>query len=382
MSNLKHNTICTRCLYHSEIPNIVFDSAGVCNYCYLHDQMEEQYPNDERGNEYLEKLCDSMKENGRGKKYDCVVGVSGGCDSSYLMHMLVQKGVRPLAVHFDNTWNSPIATQNIKKVLTALNLDLFTYVVNNKEFDDLFHSYLKSDVLEVDTPTDIGLTTTLYIAAKKYKLKYIVEGHSFRTEGVAPLGWAYMDGKIIQDIHEKFGKLKLTTFPNLTLMKFLKYSILYNFKRVRPLYYIDYQKEEAKDILSKNYNWEWYGGHHLENRIAVFGHTVWLPQKHKVDQRVLGYAALVRSGQISRSEGIKLLEVPIKASQETIELIKQRLSLSEHEIQQILTRPPKKWSDYKNYKKTMERLKWLFWILYKLNRVPKSFYIKFTNKSI
>lgn len=373
--------ICTRCIYHSGVPNIFFDEDGVCNYCHMHDKMELEYPNNDN-NASFDKLCEQIKLSGRGKKYDCVVGVSGGCDSSFLIHKLVEHGVRPLAAHFDNTWNSPIATQNIQKVLGALNIDLYTYVMDNKEFDDIFLSYLKSGVLECDTPTDLGLTTTLYMAAKKYNLEYIVEGHSFRTEGVCPLGWAYMDGKIIKDIHNKFGMLKRKTFPNLTLLKFLRYSVLGKYKRVRPLYFLDYKKEQAKQLLAEKYGWQWYGGHHLENRIAIFGHTYWSPHKHKTDQRILGFSALVRSGQMRREDAIEALSKPVEPNVEIIKLIKKRLKLSDDEYNQIVSSPNRKWSDYKNYKKTMERLKWLFWLLYKFNKVPKSFYIKYVANAL
>jgi len=310
-----------------------------------------------------------------------VIGVSGGCDSSYLVHELVNRGLRPLAVHFDNTWNSPIATQNIYNVLNKLNVDLFTIVADNKEFDDIFRSFLYSGVKECDAATDIALTTTLYLAAEKYKIKYIIEGHSFRTEGIAPLGWAYMDGKFVSDIHKRFGRRKMKTFPNLTFMKFLKWSLFSNVKRIRPLYYLDYNKEQAKKILSEKYGWVWYGGHHLENRISIFAHTSWLPFKHNNDQRILGYSALVRSRQLSREEGFALLSEKVVPNKDVINLIKDRLELSDEEFQKIMDSPNRHWSDYKTYKRLFERLKWLFWILYKLNRVPKSFYIKFANKS-
>ena len=157
--------VCTRCVYDSTLPGISFDEAGVCNYCHTHDQMVRQYPVGAEGEQVLRGIADRIREAGQGKKYDCIVGVSGGCDSSYMLWKMVDLGLRPLAVHFDNTWNSPVATQNIYNVLEALDVDLSTLVVNNKEFDDLSRSFLLSGVKDIDITTDIGLTTTLYRAA-------------------------------------------------------------------------------------------------------------------------------------------------------------------------------------------------------------------------
>jgi N-acetyl sugar amidotransferase len=379
-TRLANLQVCARCVYNETVPNIRFDDAGVCNYCVLHDEMEAQYPIGEDGRRHLEQMADEVKRAGQRKKYDCVVGVSGGCDSSYLVHALVELGLRPLAVHFDNTWNAPIATQNIYKVLNHLNVDLYTYVVDNKEFDDIFRSFLMSGVLECDAATDIALTTTLYLAAQKYRIGYIMEGHSFRTEGVAPLGWAYMDGKYIESVHNRYGRIKRRTFPNLTLFRFLRWAAFSNVKRFRPLYYLDYNKEEAKRLLAEKFGWQWYGGHHLENRIAIFGHTYWLPRKHASDQRVLGYAALVRSGQMTRHEGLELLADPIEADKGVVTLVKKRLGFSDEEFNTLMRQPKRHWSDFKTYKRTFERLRWLFWILYKLDRVPKSFYLKFAQE--
>jgi N-acetyl sugar amidotransferase len=377
----KRNLVsCTRCIYDESMPSITFDAEGVCNYCRLHDELEQQYPTGDEGQRRLEELADKMRKAGKGKKYDCVVGVSGGCDSSYLLYKMVQLGVRPLAAHFDNTWNSPIATQNIHNVLEALNLDLFTIVVDNKEYDNLLRSFLLSGVNELDGPTDIALTTTLYRAAEKYGIKYIVEGHSFRTEGISPLGWVYVDGKYIESVHKKYGSRPLKTFPNLSLLNFLRWSAFSNIKRVRPLYNMDYNKEEAKAFMSKNLGWQWYGGHHLENRYTAFQHTYFAPRRNRGDMRILGHAALVRSGQITREEGFAKMQEPIQADPEIFELVKKRLGLTDEELNRLLNQPIHTYREFKTYKQTFERLTWLFYLLYKLDRVPKSFYLKYTKR--
>jgi N-acetyl sugar amidotransferase len=369
---------CARCLYDSETPGIEFDAAGVCNYCATHDAMERQYPTGPRGQAILRRIADEIRAAGRGKEFDCVVGVSGGCDSSYMLHRMVELGLRPLAVHFDNTWNSPVATQNIYNVLDALGVKLHTLVVNNREYDDIYRSFMLSGIKDIETPTDIGLASTLYLAAEKHDVKYVIEGHSFRTEGIAPLGWIYMDGKLIESVHRRFGTRPMKTFPNLTMVRFLRWAAWRGIKRIRPLYYIDYNKANAQRFLSSELNWTWYGGHHLENRFTAFFHTYWMPLRFGIDPRLLGHSALVRSGQLSRADALTELATPHEHDPGILELVKKRLGFSDEEFGAIMSAPLRHYSDYGTYKKTFERLRPLFWLLYKLDRVPKSFYMKFT----
>ncbi|HYN68596.1 MAG TPA: N-acetyl sugar amidotransferase [Candidatus Eisenbacteria bacterium] len=369
---------CARCVYDEGVPGIEFGPDGVCNYCRLHDQMDRQYPTGEAGDRILSDLAATMRAAGRGHRYDCVVGVSGGCDSSYMLWKMVELGVRPLAVHFDNTWNSPIATQNIYNVLDHLGIELHTLVVNSKEYDDIYRSFMLAGVKDVEAPTDIGLITTLYRAAEEHGVKYIVEGHSFRTEGVAPLGWIYMDGRYIAGIQERFGSRPLKTFPNLWLKDFLRWSAIRNIRRVRPLYYMDYQKASARAFLERELGWVWYGGHHLENRFTAFWHTYFLPRRYGIDARQLGHAALVRSGQVDRAKALAELAQPVIADPEIVALVKKRLRFSDEEFDSIMEIPRRDYWDYPTYKETFERLRPLFWLLYRLDRVPKSFYLKFT----
>lgn len=373
---------CTRCLYDSRVPGISFDARGMCNYCALHDQMNVEYPLGEVGAERLRLLVEQIRQAGKGRKYDCVVGVSGGCDSSYLLYKMIEAGLRPLAAHFDNTWNSPISTQNIHNVLDKLGVDLYTHVVNNKEYDDLYRAFMLAGVKDIEAPTDIGLAATLYRAAEHYGIKYIIEGHSFRTEGISPLGWLYMDGKYIESIHQQYGTRQLKTFPNMKLFDFIRWTSIANIRKVRPLYFMNYQKEDAKKFLAEHLEWQWYGGHHLENRFTAFYHSYYLPRRYGIDTRVIGYAALVRSEQLTREEGLaKLADTP-HCESDLIGLVKKRLGFTDAELQKLMLAPQKSYTDFKTYKKTFERLRWLFWVLYKLDRVPKSFYLKFANRQL
>ena len=204
---------CNRCIYNESIPKISFDEKGICNYCNQYDQMEQEYPTGEHGKQILEAHIKEIKEAGKGKKYDVVIGVSGGCDSSFMLHLAHRYGLRVLAAHFDNTYNSRIAVENIQIVLNKLGFDLFTYVVDNEEYQKIYKSFFKASVPEIDTPTDISLATVHYLAAAKHGVKYIWEGHSFRTEGISPPGWFYMDAQYVKTIHKKFGDGKIKSLP-------------------------------------------------------------------------------------------------------------------------------------------------------------------------
>lgn len=379
---MKSELRCKRCTYNSLIPGISFDDkTGICNYCYTHDELSKQYPTGKKGKENLLKIVEKIKKSCVGKKYDCIVGVSGGCDSSYLLVKTKELGLRPLAVHFDNTYNSKTATDNIYKVITKLNIDLETYVVNNKEFDDILLAFLKASAADFEAPTDIGFTAVLYKIAVKYGIKYIFDGHSFRTEGIAPLDWSYMDGKYVYSVHKKYGKVPMKTFPNLSIGYFLYAMALKNIKRIRPLYFLDYNKEKAKKFLSDNYGWKWYGGHHLENRTAIFFHSYFLPQRTNKDLRQLGYAALVRSGQLKRSEALKMLEKKVICPDGIIELLIKRLKISNKDFSRLMSKPLKQWHEFPNYKSTFETLRPLFSLLVKMGLMPKSIYVKFCIKN-
>lgn len=371
---------CKRCTYTDSMPNITFNEAGICNYCEQSDLFDSVYPTGEAGKQKLIEMADEIKKAGKGKRFDCAIGVSGGCDSSYLLHLCKELGLRPLAVHFDNTWNSAIATQNIKTMLDQLDIELFTLVVDNKEYDDIYRAFLLAGVPDIETPTDIGLATTMYIACDKYKIKYIIDGHSFRTEGITPLGHLYMDGKYIQSVHNAYGKLPMKTFPNLWFHKFFKWMVFNRIKRLRPLYYMDYHKEETKKFLQEKYGWQWYGGHHLENRFTAFYHSYFMPQRFKLDQRINEVAALVRHGQMTKEEGKAMLAESAFLEEGVLDLVKKRLDFTDEAFERVMTLPKKTYKDFKTYKQLFERLRPFFYIMAKLELVPKSFYEKYTIK--
>ncbi|MDD1756587.1 MAG: N-acetyl sugar amidotransferase [Methanomassiliicoccales archaeon] len=369
---------CRRCIYDANTPGISFDAEGICNYCRSHEQMEMEYPTGEAGRKKLEELAAKIKQDQKKREFDCVIGVSGGCDSSFLCHIAKEElGLRPLAVHFDNTWNSKIAVENIHRVLRKLDIELWTYVMDNDEWNDLARSFLKASVPEIDALTDVALTTTLYMAAEKYKIKYIFNGHSFRTEGMTPLGWFYFDGKYIQSIHDAYGSMPMERFPNLWLSTWMKW-LLQDYKRLRPLYYVDYRKDETKKMLAEKYDWQWYGGHHMENRYTVFCDNYILPRKFGIDIRYVEFSALIRSGQMTREDALEKIKEPPEFDEEILTEVKKRLDLTDEEFDQVIGQPKRNYRDFKTYHETFRRLRPFFYLMYKTNRVPKSFYLKYT----
>lgn len=377
----KNDKICARCLYHEKIPSISFNSDGVCNYCEMQDQLKYQYQTT-AGYKKFKEIVSDIKRKGSRKKYDVIVGVSGGCDSSYLLYLAHDFGLRALAVHFDNTYNSCVAVENIDCMLKGLNIELWTHVVNNDLFDDLYRSFLLAGVIESDAPSDIGLATTLNMAAQKYGVQYIFEGHSFNTEGVSPLGWSYMDAKYIQSVHKQYGQNSMKGFPNLWFSAQLKWMLINQIKKIRPLWYIDYNKEATKKFLNENFGWKWYGGHHLENQISSFGHSYYMPRRFRVDQRVNGYSGMIRSKQMTKEEGTKLIHEAPTPDLEAVVLIKKRLKLSDDEFIKIMQQPHRTYKDYKTYKPLFEKLRPFFYLLAKMELIPMSFYLKYTAKDM
>ena len=371
--------MCSRCIYDNSLPGIFFDGEGICNFCKMIDSLMEEYgTGQEKGEALLNQIVEEMKKSGRGKKYDCVIGVSGGTDSSFLLHWACEKGLRPLAVHYDNTFNTSIATQNIHNLTSALKVDLYTHIVNNEEIESIYRAFLLANVGEVDASTDIALAEIQYRAAAKYGLNYVLEGHSFVEEGITPIGKNYFDGKYISEIVKKFGQRKIDTFPNMPFWTFLKWIVYKRIRKIRPLWYIAYSKTEAKKLLADRYQWKDYGGHHLENRMTAFSHSIYYPKKFEIDYRNNSLSAQVRNGNLNRKEAVNryyhenpFIEVGLE------DYIKKRLGFDDDEFQKIMEAPPKYWYEYPTYKRRFELLRPFFYLLYLRNLVPKSFYLKY-----
>lgn len=370
--------ICSRCIYDERVNGISFDDHGVCNYCHQVDRLKVEFGTASRvGEAKLEAIIEEIKAAGRGKPYDCVIGVSGGTDSSYMVYLAKQWGLRPLAVHYDNTWNSAIATENIRKVLSALDVDLYTHVVDNKEADDIFRSFFEAGVAEIEASTDLALAETMYRAAWKYGVRYVLEGHSFVTEGITPVGRNYFDGKYIRSIHNRFGRRPMRSYPLMTFLRMIWWTTVARIRKIRPFWYLDYSKESARSFLEQRFGWQYYGGHHLENRMTAFLHGIYLPTKFTTDMRNNTLAALVREGALGRKEAWAEYNSAPVVEGELLSYFQKRLGMSEEEFQKKMSEEPRAWWEFPTYKRRFERCRPLFAVLAKANLVPTSFYLKY-----
>jgi len=369
---------CKRCIYSSKNVGVKFDVTGVCNFCLQVDSLQNQFgTGSDRGLKELERILLKIKKMGRNQKYDCVIGVSGGTDSSYLLYLAKEWGLRPLAVHYDNTWNSSIATLNIASVLNALDIDLFTHVVDNKEADDIFKAFWNAGVAELEASTDLGYAYTLRKVAAKKKIKFILEGHSFITEGITPLNRNYFDGKYISEIHNRFGTLPIRTYPLMTFSRFMKSILKERIIFIRPYWYIEYSKENANQILTKNFGWKYYGGHHLENRMSAFLHSVYLPGKFDTDLRINTLAAQVRTGKTSREQALTELSSRPHVEFGLIKYFCKRMNIDEEEFERVMKLAPHSWSEFPTYRPLFKRLRLIFRVFAYFNLIPMSFYKKY-----
>ena len=374
--------VCTRCICNTTIPGIVFDVNGVCNFCHEHDERDFTYPLNTNGKRTLDMFIKSMKKSGKGNMYDCIIGVSGGTDSTYCLYLAKQWGLRPLAVHFDNGWNSEIAVSNINKATRYFDIDLHTWVTDWEEFRDLQIAFLRASVPEADMPTDIAYLAALYKTAVQEKIRYIITGSNFRTEGKQPLSWSYGDGKYILSVYRKFGKKHhLEQTPNITLLDLLNYHIIKRIRLIKPLYFIDYRKSEAMKILNKEVGWEYYGGHHFENTYTRFIHGYYLPEKFGIDNRLIEYSALIRSHQMTREEAMERIQEPCyprELVEEDTRFVLNKLGMSRTDLEEIMNQPNKSFMDYKTYYPVIIKLRFFLSLAQKLGLYPDKIYGKYS----
>jgi len=377
------NKVCVRCVMDDSAKGIIFDIDGICNFCKIHDELELQYSLGENSTKELNKIIEKIKKDGKGKKYDCIVGVSGGRDSTYTLYSAVKLGLKPLAVHFDNGWNTEIAVKNIKNVCQKLNVDLFTYVANWEEFKDMQRAFLKASVSDADVPNDWTIFSVLFKAASQEGLKYIVHGHSFRTEGSSPLTWTYMDGKYLMDIQRKFGSRKIKSFPIMTIYDFLYYSFFKRIRQIRLLYFLPYDEKEILNVLKNEVGWIDYGGKHHESKFTGFFQSYVLTRKFNIDKRKLHFSALIRSNQMSRNEAInEIKDDPYDGGEETINYCLKKLDFSVEDFNVVMEDKVKYFYDYNTYFGLVKKLKTPIKWGTKLGLIPSSVYKKYFGTNI
>jgi N-acetyl sugar amidotransferase len=373
----KENKICTRCILDTTVPEITFNEKGICNYCKIHDEIMREYPAGSEGKNILEELVRKLKKKGKGKKYDCIIGISGGTDSTYTLYLMKEMGLRPLAVHFDNGWNSEIAVQNIKNATNKLGIDLYTLVADWEEFKDMQIAFLKSSTTDAEVPTDYAIISVLLKVAAKEKIKYIIEGQASRAEGTTPLGWTYHDGKYLRSIQRKFGKLKAKSFPILSLFHLLYYFFIRRVKLVRPLEYIDYSKQMAKEVNKSNLGWKDPGGHHHESVFTKFFQSYYLPNKFNIDKRKRECSAKIRSLEMTREDALIEVSTSYPVEDGIVEYTIGKLGLTNHEFDEIMKAPIKSFLDYSTYFHLIQLMRWPIKIACKLHIFPPIFYYKY-----
>lgn len=350
---------CTRGVWNSTIPGIVFNSQGVSNYALMFDQLCEKYPRGITGENAWENTVLQIQKQGKGKRYDCIIGVSGGTDSSYLLYIAKKKyGLKPLAVNLDNGWNSDIAVRNIKKVTSALNIDLETYVIDYEEVKAVLRAYMKAGLPWIDGPTDHAIKTVLYKVAAREGVKHILNGSDFRSEGKQPSEWTYTDAKQMLFILRKYEKKKLKSFPFQNIFGLFKHAFFKGIKAHRPFNSIEYKKNLAQDFLVKEFGWEYYGGHHHENIFTKFAIAYWMPQKFGIDKRLITLSAQVLSGEITREFALNELEKPPydpeQMERDKLYVIK-KLGFSSTEFDQVWNSENKFFWDYPSYMPFLEK---------------------------
>ncbi len=347
MNDTKAYRICTRTVLDSAVPEISFNKKGECNFCDYYDALAQRTINRDpqiKKSEF-ERVISIIKESGRGKRYDCVLGVSGGLDSTYLALLAKEQGLRPLLVHFDNGWNSELAVKNIEHIVTVLGYHLHTYVMDWEEFKDLQRSYFKASVVDVEVPTDQLIFAALNRIAYKYGIKFILAGNNVATESINPDGWVYKD-KLdlvnLKSIHKKFGSKKLKNLPRLGQYERYFYEAIVGIQIVNLLDLIDYHKSTVKNIVREKLNWKDYGGKHYESVFTRFYQGYYLPVKFNIDKRKAHLSNLILSGQTTREAALlELKEPPYPKGEQLadVDYVVKKLGFTSEEWQKIMNTP-------------------------------------------
>lgn len=354
-------------------PEITFDENGICSHCRRYEyRARTELHYDKAGEAQFKKIIENIKRDGEGKKYDCIIGVSGGVDSTYVAYCAKKLGLRPLAIHFDNGWDSELAVSNIENKIRKLDIPLKTYVVNWEEFKDVQLSFLKASVPNCEIPTDHAITASVYDLAIKEGVKYILGGGNITTEAIMPESWGYnaRDLRHLKAIHNKFGSQKLKTFPKLGIIKWFYGTFVRGIKVIPVLNYIHYDKKEAKEIIQRELNWRDYGGKHHESIYTRFFQGYILPKKFGFDKRRAHFSTLINSGQMTREEAISEMKKGAYPSEEAVNADKiyvaKKLGLETGEFEKIMSEPVKSHLDYKNNDWFFGGDSWLFMIIKKI----------------
>ena len=340
-------------------PDITFDDNGICSHCHYHDSLYKQIvPNSQDAKILLSKLIEKIKEKGKSKKYDCIIGLSGGVDSTYVAFLVKELGLRPLAVHLDNGWNSELAIKNVENVIKKLKIDLFTIVIDWEEFKALQLAYLRAGVIVLEVTSDHSIFASLYKLAKQYNINYIISGTNVVTESIMPKSWFYQtknDLVNLNDIFKKYGDGRaLKTYPKHGFLKLLYFNLFHKLEFISILNYVPYVKSEIKDLIKKELDWKEYGGKHHESLITKFYQCYILPKKFGIDKRRAHLSNLICSGQMTREEALIEIEKPLYNSEfemeSDIEYVIKKFNISKKDFNKIINSPPSSHLSFKSDK--------------------------------
>jgi N-acetyl sugar amidotransferase len=337
-------------------PMITFDNDGNCSHC---NSALEQAPKiwfpDGKGEKILKSISERIRGEGKRQEYDCIIGLSGGVDSSYLTYLAkVKFGLRPLVVHVDCGWNSELAVKNIETITKNLNIELHTFVVNWEEMKDLQRAFFKASLPDQDIPQDHAIFASLYNFAARNNVKYAFNGLNYTSEIILPSSWGFqaMDLRHIKSVHKRFGQRPLKDYPTVTFFeRYFYYNFIRGMKILSPLNYFDYRKDEAIDILSKEFGWKYYGGKHHESRFTKFFQNYYLPYKFGFDKRRAHLSSLVISGQMTRDEALKSVQDHTYTEPEIsddLEYVAKKLDWTPLEFREIIGLPPARHKDFPN----------------------------------
>jgi N-acetyl sugar amidotransferase len=349
--------ICSNCVMDTTDSAISFDNKGVCDHCQtFYTEIKPNWHTGSLGYAQLDKLVGRIKQAGKGRDFDCIIGVSGGIDSSYLTYLAkTEMGLRPLVFHVDAGWNSQEAVNNIEKLIEHLGLDLYTHVIDWEEMRDLQLAFFKSGVPHIDMPQDHTFFATMYKFATDNKVKYILTGANYSTECIRnPIEWMYYQSDLIQlrDIHARFGLRPLVSFPTTSILRHKIYMpYVKGIRVVRPLNYVPYLKEDAIELLSKKIGWQPYPQKHFESRFTRFYEGYWLPTRFGYDTRRVQFSSLILTGQMTREEALKELESPAYDPEmiaHDFEFVATKLGISVQELKGYAGAPRKTYRDYKS----------------------------------
>lgn len=358
MSKYKNYQICTKTIMDSTDPNIVFDENGISDYYHnFHNVIVPNWHTNEKGYAELMHIAAKIKKEGEGKDFDCIIGLSGGLDSSYVAYVAKEiMGIRPLLFHVDAGWNTDKAVGNIEKLCNGLGLDLYTEVINWEEMKDLQVAFLKSQIVDQDLPQDYAFFSGLYTFAKKNKIKYVLTGGNFSTECCRePEEWGGFPGidtMLVKDIHSKFGKRPLKTFPLVDILSYkLYYRYVLGMQVFKPLNLLPYVKVDVEKLLVEKFGWEPFQHKHHESRFTRFYEDFWLPRKFGFDRRKVHFSSLILTGQMTREDALERIsksELSEEDLRKEFEYVANKLDLTIEELQKIYEGENKTFHDYKN----------------------------------